>query len=99
MCSRGELAFRCGDETFEVADGGFVFCPWRRARLSIGAAVTSFVGLTAPAGERPAGGWGGLLPDFGRKGSFEFAKQLQLKGSLAARLLAKRARDPLRGGP
>jgi quercetin dioxygenase-like cupin family protein len=67
---KGELAFRCGDETFEVADGGFVFLPRgieHGYRIRSSRDVHLLV-ITAPAGERPAGGWGGFVADFESQG-------------------------------
>lgn len=66
----GDLTFRCGGETFEVEDGGFVFLPRgiehgyqirgdRRARLLV---------VTAPAPEDATHGWDGFVSSFERNG-------------------------------
>lgn len=62
----GDLTFRCGDETLDVGDGGFVFLPRgiehgyqirsdRPARLLV---------VTAPAPEDGTHGWDGFVSGF-----------------------------------
>lgn len=66
----GAVTFRCGDETFEVHDGGFAFLPRgiqhgytiggdRDARLLV---------VTSPAQEDAIGGWGGFVADLEAEG-------------------------------
>ncbi|HEX6676157.1 MAG TPA: cupin domain-containing protein [Actinomycetes bacterium] len=64
----GALTFRCGDETFEVDQGGFVFLPRgirhgytirRDSRLLV---------VTAPAPDDADDGWGGFVADFEAQG-------------------------------
>jgi quercetin dioxygenase-like cupin family protein len=67
---KGNLAFHCGDETFEVADGGFIFLP---RGIEHGYQIRSkgdlrLLVITSPAGERPPGGWGGFVADFESQG-------------------------------
>jgi len=67
---KGELAFRCGDETFEVGDGGFIFLPRgveHGYRIRTENEVKLLV-ITSPAEERPAGGWGGFVADLESQG-------------------------------
>jgi quercetin dioxygenase-like cupin family protein len=66
----GDLRFRCGPDTFEATDGGFVFLPHGiehgyeiRSKRDIHLLV-----ITSPAGEREAGGWGGFVADFESQG-------------------------------
>jgi quercetin dioxygenase-like cupin family protein len=67
---KGNLAFHCGDETFEVADGGFIFLP---RGIEHGYQIRSkgdlrLLVITSPAGERRPGGWGGFVADFESQG-------------------------------
>jgi quercetin dioxygenase-like cupin family protein len=67
---KGELAFRCGDETFEVGVGGFIFLP---RGLEHGYQIRSdnevkLLVITSPAEEHPAGGWGGFVADLESQG-------------------------------
>jgi quercetin dioxygenase-like cupin family protein len=63
---RGALTFQCGDETFDVGDGGFVFLP---RGVPHGYTIRSdgdvrLLAVTSPAQEDAAGGWGGFVADF-----------------------------------
>lgn len=67
---KGDLTFRCGDETFELTDGGFVFLP---RGIEHGYKIRSqgdvrLLVITSPAGERAAAGWGGFVADFQTQG-------------------------------
>ena len=67
---KGELAFRCGDETFEVGDGGFIFLPRgveHGYRIRSENEVKLLV-ITSPSQEHPAGGWGGFVADLESQG-------------------------------
>jgi quercetin dioxygenase-like cupin family protein len=67
---KGELAFRCGDETFEVGDGGFIFLPRgveHGYRIRSENEVKLLV-ITSPAEEHPTGGWGGFVADLESQG-------------------------------
>ena len=66
----GDLTFRCGADSFEVTDGGFVFLPRgiehgyrfrseREAHLLV---------ITSPADENAKGGWGGFVADLETQG-------------------------------
>ena len=66
----GELAVRCGDETFDVAAGGFIFLPRgieHGYRIQTKSDVHLLV-VTSPADERAVGGWGGFVADFETEG-------------------------------
>jgi quercetin dioxygenase-like cupin family protein len=66
----GELAVRCGDETFHVAAGGFIFLPCgieHGYRIQTKSDIRLLV-ITSPADEHAAGGWGGFVADFETEG-------------------------------
>src|SRR5438067_13130051 len=67
---KGALTFRCGDHTFELEDGGFIFLPrgiehgYRiRSEGDVGLLV-----VTSPAQEDAVGGWGGFVADVEAQG-------------------------------
>ena len=67
---KGALTFRCGDRTFELEDGGFIFLPrgiehgYRiRSEGDVGLLV-----VTSPAQEDAVGGWGGFVADVEAQG-------------------------------
>jgi quercetin dioxygenase-like cupin family protein len=65
---QGALTFRCGDETFEVDEGGFVFLP---RGIQHGYTIHSdsrLLVVTAPAQDDADGGWGGFVADFEAEG-------------------------------
>jgi quercetin dioxygenase-like cupin family protein len=67
---QGDLTFRCGDETFEVADGGFIFLP---RGIEHGYKIRSdgdvrLLAVTSPAPEDAVGGWGGFVADLEAQG-------------------------------
>jgi quercetin dioxygenase-like cupin family protein len=67
---RGDLAFHCGSETFQVTDGGFVFLPRgieHGYRIGSDSEVKLLV-ITSPADEHAAGGWGGFVADVESQG-------------------------------
>ena len=62
---QGALTFRCGEETFELKDGGFVFLP---RGIPHGYTIHSegevrLLVMTTPAQEEAIGGWGGFVAD------------------------------------
>ena len=66
----GDLAFRCGEETFELAAGGFIFLPRNiehgyRIR---GEREVKLLVITVPAEENAEGGWGGFVADLETQG-------------------------------
>jgi quercetin dioxygenase-like cupin family protein len=66
----GDLAVRCGAETFDVAEGGFIFLPRgieHGYRIRSKGDVRLLV-ITSPADEHAAGGWGGFVADFETQG-------------------------------
>lgn len=65
-----DLLFRCGDDTFAVEDGGFVFLP---RGIEHGYRIRSETGvhllvITSPAQEGSVGGWGGFVGNFEAQG-------------------------------
>jgi quercetin dioxygenase-like cupin family protein len=67
---KGDLAFRCGDETYELADGGFIFLP---RNIEHGYRIRSeeevkLLVITVPAAEKAEGGWGGFVADIEMQG-------------------------------
>ena len=62
---RGAVSFRCGDHTFEVDDGGFVFLPRgiRHGYTVRGDGDVRLLVVTAPAQDDAGGGWGGFVAD------------------------------------
>jgi quercetin dioxygenase-like cupin family protein len=67
---KGDLAFHCGDETFEVTDGGFIFLPRgieHGYRIRSKSDVHLLV-ITSPADGSAAGGWGGFVADLESQG-------------------------------
>jgi quercetin dioxygenase-like cupin family protein len=72
---RGDLTFRCGDEEFEVSDGGFVFLP---RGVEHGYQIRSegdvrLLAVTSPAQEDARGGWGGFIGDVETQGELRSA--------------------------
>jgi quercetin dioxygenase-like cupin family protein len=61
----GEVAFHCGEETFEVATGGFIFLP---RGIPHGYTLRSegpvrLLVITSPVRAGASGGWGGFVAD------------------------------------
>lgn len=61
----GALTFRCGDQTFALEKGGFIFLP---RGIEHGYTLTSaepvrLLVITAPVREGMSGGWGGFVAD------------------------------------
>jgi quercetin dioxygenase-like cupin family protein len=67
---QGALTFRCGDDTFEVDGGGFVFLPRgiEHGYTIRGDDDVRLLVVTAPAQEDAAGGWGGFVADLEAEG-------------------------------
>jgi quercetin dioxygenase-like cupin family protein len=62
---QGTLTFRCGEETFELDSGGFIFLP---RGIQYGYTIRSegdvrLLVMTTPAQEEAIGGWGGFVAD------------------------------------
>ncbi len=67
---QGGLRFRCGDEHFDLTDGGFVFLPRgieHGYEINTSGDVRLLV-VTAPAPEDTTAGWGGFVADFESQG-------------------------------
>jgi quercetin dioxygenase-like cupin family protein len=61
----GSVTFRCGEETFEVEKGGFIFLP---AGIEHGYTIRSedpvrLIAVTAPGRDPGSKGWGGFVSD------------------------------------
>ena len=61
----GEVTFHCGEETFDVQPGGFIFLP---RGIQHGYTIRSdapvrLIVVTSPVREGPGGGWGGFVSD------------------------------------
>ena len=61
----GTLTFRCGEETFELDSGGFMFLP---RGIQHGYTIRSkgdvrLLVMTTPAQEEAIGGWDGFVAD------------------------------------
>jgi quercetin dioxygenase-like cupin family protein len=66
---QGAVAFRCGNDRFEVTDGGCVFLPRgieHGYQIKTDGDVKLLV-ITAPAPDDEAHGWGGFVADFERE--------------------------------
>jgi quercetin dioxygenase-like cupin family protein len=67
---QGDLTFRCGDDTFELEDRGFLFLPRgieHGYRIRSEREVQLLV-VTSPAQEEAVGGWGGFVADLEAEG-------------------------------
>lgn len=66
----GSLTFRCGDETFEVDAGGFVFLPRgiEHAYVIRSNGDARLIVVLSPADERATDGWGGLIGNLEQAG-------------------------------
>ncbi|RIK41263.1 MAG: hypothetical protein DCC55_12520 [Chloroflexi bacterium] len=67
---QGELTFRCGGETFDVGEGGFVYLP---QGIEHGYTIRSegpvrLIIVTFPTRAPSAAGWGGFIADVERDG-------------------------------
>ncbi len=72
---QGALTFRCGEETFELENGGFIFLP---RGIPHGYTIRSdgevrLLVMTAPAPEDAIGGWGGFVADIEAAGTLRAA--------------------------
>ena len=61
----GSVTFRCGEETFDVGKGGFIFLP---AGINHGYTIRSeepvrLIVVTAPVRDEGSNGWGGFVSD------------------------------------
>ena len=78
----GAITFRCGDETFDLEKGGFIFLP---RGIQHGYTIRSedpvrLLVVTAPVRDGSSGGWGGFVADM-ESGQGEPIAQPQLAGS------------------
>ena len=67
---KGELTFRCGGESFDVGDGGFIYLP---QGIEHGYTVRSeepvrLIVVTIPTSAASDKGWGGFIADVERQG-------------------------------
>lgn len=66
----GELTFRCGDKTFDVEDGGFIYLP---RGIKHGYRIHSeepvrLIAVTFPTSAHYSEGWGGFIADLEEHG-------------------------------
>lgn len=66
----GQLTFRCGDETFDLQEGGFVFLP---KGIEHGYTIRSegtvrLLVMTYPVSATPGQGWGGFVANVEKQG-------------------------------
>jgi quercetin dioxygenase-like cupin family protein len=61
----GAVAFRCGDETFELEQGGFIFLPrgLKHGYTILSEEPVRLIVVTYPVREGVGGGWGGFVAD------------------------------------
>ena len=66
----GSLTFRCGEETFDVESGGFVFLPHgiEHSYTIRSDDDVDLIVVTSPAEEGATGGWGGFIADLEASG-------------------------------
>jgi len=67
---KGELTFRCGGESFNVSEGGFMYLP---RGIQHGYTIRSegsvqLIVVTFPTRENSGEGWGGFIADVERQG-------------------------------
>jgi len=61
----GAITFQCGDQTFELEQGGFIFLP---RGIEHGYSMRNenpvrLIAVTAPVRDETSGGWGGFVSD------------------------------------
>lgn len=66
----GELTFRCGDESFDVGEGGFIYLP---QGIEHGYTIQSeepvrLLAITFPTRPTAGAGWGGFIADVESQG-------------------------------
>ena len=61
----GAITFRCGDETFDLEQGGFIFLPHgiRHGYTIQSESPVRLIVVTSPVREGSNGGWGGFVAD------------------------------------
>jgi len=61
----GEISFRCGEETFDLEEGGFIFLPRGIAHSYTvhGSDPVRLLVITSPLREGVSGGWKGFVSD------------------------------------
>ncbi|MCB9134812.1 MAG: cupin domain-containing protein [Anaerolineales bacterium] len=61
----GSVTFRCGEKTFDVEQGGFIFLPRgiKHGYTLRGDGLVRLLVITAPVREGANGGWGGFVSD------------------------------------
>jgi quercetin dioxygenase-like cupin family protein len=67
---QGALTFRCGVDSFEVDEGGFVFLPHGlpHGYTILGDGDVRLLVVTSPVQEEAVGGWGGFVADLESSG-------------------------------
>ena len=61
----GAITFRCGEESFDLEQGGFVFLPrgMEHGYTIQGEDPVRLLVITAPVRAASSGGWGGFVAD------------------------------------
>ncbi len=61
----GSIQFRCGEQTFDLEKGGFIFLPhgMKHGYTIHGEVPVRLIIVTAPVREGSGGGWGGFVSD------------------------------------
>jgi len=61
----GAITFQCGDKTFDLEKGGFIFLPRgiEHSYTISSADSVRLITVTAPVRDEPSGGWGGFVSD------------------------------------
>jgi quercetin dioxygenase-like cupin family protein len=83
----GELTFRCGGESFDLGDGGFVYLP---QGIEHGYTVRSeepvrLIVVTIPTSAASSKGWGGFIADVESQGELVAGPQNQIDSEEAHR--------------
>jgi quercetin dioxygenase-like cupin family protein len=67
---KGELSFRCGGESFEVGEGGFMYLPQgvKHGYTTRSEGPVRLLVVTFPTRANPGQGWGGFIADLERQG-------------------------------
>ena len=67
---KGDLTFRCGDETFDVSDGGFIYLPLgiQHGYTIRNEGEVHLLVITFPVSASEGKGWGGFVTDIEQQG-------------------------------
>lgn len=67
---KGDLTFRCGGETFDVGEGGFIYLPQgiEHGYTIRSEGIVRLLVVTFPTNTTPGKGWGGFVADLEGQG-------------------------------